>query len=129
MARIGRGILDSFSGTVGTVVGSTWRGIDYMRSKSKKRRRNFNEEQLEQQARFAFASKFIPTMKYLYKVTLKNVPQQMTSLNEALSTDQQIVFCSVRSRLLTEQVNSKILHLYNQYLHFSARFPGVNLVA
>jgi hypothetical protein len=31
MAKISQGILGGFSGTVGTVVGGHWRGIDYMR--------------------------------------------------------------------------------------------------
>ena len=33
MGRIEKGILGGFSGTVGTVVGGTWKGIAYMRSK------------------------------------------------------------------------------------------------
>jgi hypothetical protein len=33
MGKISKGILGGFSGTVGTVVGGKWKGIDYMRSK------------------------------------------------------------------------------------------------
>ena len=39
MAKIEHGILGGFSGTVGTVIGGSWKGIDTMRSKAK--RRNF----------------------------------------------------------------------------------------
>jgi len=34
MAKIEHGILGGFSGKVGTVIGGTWKGIDFMRSKS-----------------------------------------------------------------------------------------------
>jgi hypothetical protein len=48
MGTINKGILGGFSGKVGTVVGGTWKGIDYMCSKSN--RRNFvpSQKQLEQ---------------------------------------------------------------------------------
>ena len=38
MGRISKGILGGFSGTVGTVVGGNWKGIDYMRSKTTSRK-------------------------------------------------------------------------------------------
>jgi hypothetical protein len=36
MAKFNKGILGGFSGTVGTVVGANWRGMDVMRSRPKK---------------------------------------------------------------------------------------------
>ena len=38
MGTINKGILGGFSGKVGNVVGGTWKGIDYMRSKSNHRK-------------------------------------------------------------------------------------------
>ncbi len=37
MGTISKGILGGFSGKVGTVVGGSWKGIDYMRSRSGRR--------------------------------------------------------------------------------------------
>ncbi len=34
MGTISKGILGGFSGTVGTVIGGSWKGIEYMRSQS-----------------------------------------------------------------------------------------------
>ena len=50
MGTISKGILGGFSGTVGTVIGGSWKGIDYMRSQPSKRSGNFSQAQLEQQA-------------------------------------------------------------------------------
>jgi hypothetical protein len=85
MARIGRGILDIFSGTLGTVVGSSWKGIEYMRSKSRKKRKSFTEEQLEQQKRFSFGVKFMNIMRDLFQTTFKGHEDEMTQVNNALS--------------------------------------------
>jgi hypothetical protein len=87
MARFGKGILDSFSGTVGPVVGSSWKGIDYMRSKPKKRKgkRKGTEKQTEHRKRFAFGIKFLNTMKDLFDVSFKRYGNEMTSTNNALS--------------------------------------------
>ena len=69
MAKIEHGILGGFSGKVGTVIGGTWKGIDFMRSKSK--RRNFvpTQKQLEQQVKFALIMRFVQPMSALLEVT------------------------------------------------------------
>ena len=58
MGTIKKGILGGFSGTVGTVVGSTWRGMDVIRSRPKSSGGNPTPLQLEQRAKFALAIKF-----------------------------------------------------------------------
>ena len=52
MGTISKGILGGFNGTVGTVVGATWKGITYMRSKADRRSFTPSQKQLEQQAKF-----------------------------------------------------------------------------
>lgn len=47
MAIINKGILGPVSGTVGTVIGGSWKGISYIRSQSTSRRTNFSQAQLE----------------------------------------------------------------------------------
>lgn len=58
MATIKKGILGGFSGTVGTVVGSTWRGMDIIKSRPKTSRSNPTPLQLMQREKFALAIKF-----------------------------------------------------------------------
>ena len=58
MATIKKGILGGFSGTVGTVVGSTWRGMDVIRSKPKASGSNPTALQLLQRQKFAMAIRF-----------------------------------------------------------------------
>ena len=56
MGRISKGIPGGFAGTVGTVVGSKWRGIEYMRSQPTGGRSNPSTLQLAQRNRFAVAT-------------------------------------------------------------------------
>ncbi|WP_027377920.1 DUF6266 family protein [Kaistella palustris] len=58
MARIKKGILGGFSGTVGTVVGANWRGMDVIRSRPKSSGGKGTPLQLMQRAKFALAVKF-----------------------------------------------------------------------
>lgn len=58
MGTIKKGILGGFSGTVGTVVGANWRGMDVMRSRPKSSGSNPTPLQLLQRQKFALAIKF-----------------------------------------------------------------------
>jgi hypothetical protein len=84
MARILKGILGSVSGTVGTIVGASWRGINYIRSKAGVRRKNDSEKQQVQQARFRLMAEFLQTMKDLLALGFKNQAVKMTEQNAAM---------------------------------------------
>lgn len=58
MGTIKKGILGGFSGTVGTVVGANWRGMDVIRSRPKSSGGKPTPLQLMQRAKFALAIKF-----------------------------------------------------------------------
>ncbi len=85
MGKFSKGILGHFSGTVGTVVGSSWRGIDYMRSKANKKTGVATQAQLEQQQKFSLMIKFLQTLKGLLEITFQNYAVNMTGSNSALS--------------------------------------------
>ncbi|AEW01226.1 hypothetical protein A4D02_32895 [Niastella koreensis] len=85
MGKMNNGILDNFSGTIGKVVGSNWRGVPYMRSKAKKRTGALSDAQLEQQARFAIAGKFTQSMNDLLTLGFKDQAVKMTGKNYAQS--------------------------------------------
>ena len=71
MGTIKTGILGGFNGTVGTVVGSNWKGISTMRARPKGRKGSFSPAQLQQQARFALMISFLQPLSILMNVTYK----------------------------------------------------------
>src|SRR5689334_8397464 len=85
MATYNKGILGSFSGTVGTVVGGSWRGIDYMRSKPTIRQGSSSVTQDVQRAKFALTAKFLRAIKPLLDISFKEFGSKMTGSNSALS--------------------------------------------
>ena len=86
MGKISQGILGGFSGTVGTVVGGNWRGIDYMRSRSTKRSsKPRSQKQLDQQAKFGMVSKFAYSISDLLDISFKDYAVKKTGTNSAMS--------------------------------------------
>ena len=85
MGTISKGILGGFSGTVGTVIGGSWRGIEYMRSRPGRRTTASSQKQKEQQAKFALMVKFQQPFNDLLKYTFGSYAIRMTGPNSALS--------------------------------------------
>lgn len=85
MGIISKGILGGFSGTVGTVIGGTWKGITYMRSQPARKTGTSSPAQLEQQAKFKLAIGFISAMGGLLMISFRNYAVKMTGRNSALS--------------------------------------------
>ena len=95
MARISNGIHGGFSGTVGTVVGGSWNGIDYMRGKATPATSEPSTAQKVQRAKFAVAAKFTQSMKDLLTIGFRDFAIRMTGHNRALSfTMKNAVFGS-----------------------------------
>ncbi len=85
MGQLIKGILGGFSGKVGTVIGGTWKGIDYMRSKSGKRSGKGTQLQIEQRAKFAITTKFVHSMGDLLMVSFRKFAVQQTGINSAFA--------------------------------------------
>lgn len=68
MAEIKQGILGEVKGTVGTVVGSNWRGKNVIRSKPRKSPKIATASQLNQRSKFKLVGNFL---RPLYKLTSK----------------------------------------------------------
>ena len=85
MGKMKNGILDAFSGTVGKVVGSSWRGVQVMRSKSHARRNANTPKQEEQKAKFKVASSFVQSMYDLLVLGFRDQAVRMTGANYGLS--------------------------------------------
>ncbi|TLX71948.1 hypothetical protein E9993_19235 [Labilibacter sediminis] len=85
MAKFEQGILGGFSGKVGNVVGSTWKGISYMKAKPQKSNRKASEKQIEQRARFLFASNFIQPLYPIIQIGYRKLEIQKSAKNAAMS--------------------------------------------
>lgn len=85
MGTIKQGILGGFSGKVGTVIGASWNGIQYMRSIAASVANPRTEAQLEQRARFSAVVKFLRPITSFLRLGFKSQAQKMTAFNAAMS--------------------------------------------
>lgn len=85
MAKLRNGINGEITGKVGSVIGSHWRGISYIRSVSNKKKRVSSPAQLQQQARFSLLASFLHIFKSLLSISFSKYTMRMTGSNEALS--------------------------------------------
>lgn len=85
MGAIKQGILGGFSGKVGTVVGSSWMGISYMKALSPNVKDARSPKQLAQREKFALANAFIKPIRSFVNVGFKMYAVRQTALNAAMS--------------------------------------------
>ena len=85
MGRLTKGILGGFAGKVGTVVGSSWRGIDVIRSLPKKSKRTPSAEQAIQRLKFGLIINFLSPITILLRDYYGSNPNQRTRINNAVS--------------------------------------------
>jgi len=84
MGTIPKGILGPVSGTVGTVIGGSWKGINYLRSQSSSRKTGFSTKQLEQQAKFALVIRFLQPLTPLLAFSFRDFAVKMSGFNSAM---------------------------------------------
>lgn len=80
MAKFINGANGTFSGKVGSVIGSSWRSIHYLRGLSKKRTKPFSEAQLAQQQRFGLMGEFLLPLKGLIEIGFANADASRATL-------------------------------------------------
>ena len=85
MARISKGILGPLSGTVGTVIGGSWKGIAYLRSQPSGKRSTSTADQIDHQLKFSLIINFVQTMTALVQLTFKKYAIKMSEFNAAFS--------------------------------------------
>ncbi|MGB4400009.1 MAG: DUF6266 family protein [Daejeonella sp.] len=89
MGRIRNGGNGAFSGKAGSFIGSSWRDISYIKGLPKLSNKPKSEKQLEQQAKFALAVRFLLPVKRQLNIGFGKVKQgKATSFNAAV---QQIL--------------------------------------
>ena len=83
MGKYSNGILGAFSGKVGPVVGSSWRGKAYIRSYTKKIHNPQTPLQMMQRAKVSIVAKFISPVRGIINVGWKQYAHGMTPGNAA----------------------------------------------
>jgi len=91
MAIYSNGILGEFSGKVGTVVGSSWKGIPVIRKIPVRKQTEYSDLQKQQWARFRLMTGFLRPLTDLLNQTFKNSVTGMTCYNKAFSENIQAI--------------------------------------
>jgi len=86
MAKFVNGAIGTFSGKVGSVIGSSWRSIHYIRGLSKKRTKPYTENQLAQQQRFGMMGRFLLPLRGLMEIGFANLDvSEATLFNQVMA--------------------------------------------
>lgn len=85
MARYEKGIMGAISGTCGTVVGASWRGIDYLRSLYTPSTKARSAAQLDQQFKFTLVNGWTKPLKDIINIGFQHITKGKTPMNEATS--------------------------------------------
>lgn len=85
MGTIKQGILGGFSGKVGTVIGSSWKGISYMRGRAQNVKNPRTEGQMEQRSKFSLTLEFLKPITAYIRAGYKMYANKQTAFNAAMS--------------------------------------------
>jgi hypothetical protein len=88
MAIYKNGILGEFSGTIGAVVGSSWKGIPVIRSKPVRKKAGTTILQDQQRAKFLLMSRFLHPLNGLLNETFQQSAVGMSCFNKAFSENK-----------------------------------------
>jgi Family of unknown function (DUF6266) len=91
MATLRKGLFGGFSGKLGGVVGSSWKGILVVKKLPAPRKTGPSPAQLEQQARFSQLVSFLRPVTPLLNKAFEKSNLNMSAFNKALSNNQNAV--------------------------------------
>jgi hypothetical protein len=92
MGTIKQGILGEFSGKVGTVIGGSWKGIDYMRAQAQNVHNPKTEGQMSQRSKFAQTFELLKPITAYVRVGFKTYASKQTVFNAAMSYNVKNAF-------------------------------------
>ena len=80
MATLPQGLFGTFRGTIGNIVGSSWKGKPYIKRRPVRQNATFIPDQIRQLAKFTKAFKLMQSIKDLLPLTYRNFyPQKDVS--------------------------------------------------
>jgi hypothetical protein len=94
MARLNNGIFGPVSGKLGPIIGSTWKGIPYLKEVSRKRKKKKprTPAQLANEAKFKYVNDWLIPFHPFLTVGFQNLAIQRTAIAAALSANYKAVF-------------------------------------
>jgi len=87
MGKINQGILGGFSGKVGTVIGSSWKGIAYMRSQADHVKNPRSAAQNYHREAIKVVTNFLQPLAATLRITFGEHTQKMSAFNKAVSVN------------------------------------------
>ena len=90
MARLKNGINGPLSGKVGSVVGCSWKGVNYVRGLPRINKKR-TEAQKANQSRFAYVNAWLAPFKPFTSVGLLNYSDRMTWYNAAYNLNHHLL--------------------------------------
>ena len=85
MGTIKKGVIGGFSGKVGPVIGSSWKGIPYMKTKPISVANPKTQGQLDHRGKFVTIIRFLRPMKDFIRVSFNEMAIRKTAYNAAMS--------------------------------------------
>ena len=85
MGVISLGILGELSGKVGPVVGANWNGINTLRAKPKRSKKDPTQQQTEQRDKFSLVGKFAKEFPGLAAKTFRDSVSKQTGFNKVMA--------------------------------------------
>ena len=85
MGIIKKGVLDGFSGKIGTVIGSSWNGIPYMRFSPKTIKNPRTKQQTSHRVKFSMAINYLKPLKEVIRVGWRQYAVKQSAFNAATS--------------------------------------------
>ena len=96
MGKYIKGIPGSFSGHVGAVVGSSWKGIEVMKSRIKPSKKPITARQIAQRAWFSFVGAFIKPLSKLFDIACRYIYRHtLTGSDDEFKTDYAKIMISL----------------------------------
>ena len=99
MGKLLKGVNGPFSGKVGTAVGYMWKDLAVIRSRPKRRRKPFSENELNQQARFTLMNLFLVPVKDLLNISFAHLAYRITGYNKGFSFNVKAAILGIRPNL------------------------------
>jgi len=87
MAKLKGNVLGGISGTIGNIVGSSWRGINYIKSKPASVKNPNTEAQRRQRMRFRLVITLLRKIRPFVNIGFRNGGQKRTAMNYAMSVN------------------------------------------
>jgi len=91
MATLKNGLFGQFSGRIGGVVGTSWKGKQVVKKLPARRKTGPTPAQLQQQAKFSLLMGFLKPIKSILEKAFEKTKLPMTALNKAMSDNQNAV--------------------------------------